>query len=183
MSPFLNRMVLLWLCLSAGAMAACSSSTVGYDYDSRANFRAYRTYEWLVDKQENTGDKRVDNVLVDARIRTAIGTELRAKGYVESPDSKPDFFVAYYMRVKDLMKGSSTQNYIGDRATGTFTTLSDIHAYKEGTLLIDVVDGSSKQLVWRGSALAEVDPGMTPEDRDKLIRRVVQAMFAHFPPK
>ena len=81
------------------------------------------------------------------------------------------------------MKGSSTQDYIGDRAHGTYTTLSDIQPYKEGALLIDIVDAASKQLVWQASALAEVDPGMTPEERDERISGIVHAMLSHFPPK
>ena len=65
----------------------------------------------------------------------------------------------------------------------TFTTISDIQPYKEGTLLIDIVDAASKQLVWRGSALTEVDPGMTPEERNERITSIVHSMFTHFPPQ
>jgi hypothetical protein len=85
--------------------------------------------------------------------------------------------------MKDMMKGSSTQNYIGDRAHGTYTTLSDIQPYKEGTLLIDIVDVASKQVVWQASALAEVQEGLTPTERDKRINSIVRAMLSHFPPK
>jgi len=162
---------------------ACASPKVGYDYDSSANFTAYHTYDWAPGRQEETGDKRVDNSLVDGRIRTAIGTQLRLKGYTTSLNKRPDFYVAYHLGVKDMMKGSSTQDYIGDYAHGTFTTISDIQPYKEGTLLIDIVDAASKQLVWRGSALAEVDPSMTPEERNERISTIVHAMFSHFPPK
>jgi hypothetical protein len=58
-----------------------------------------------------------------------------------------------------------------------------VQPYKEGTLLIDIIDATSKKVVWQASALAEVEPGMTPEERDKRINGVVQAMLAHFPPQ
>ncbi len=179
----MTRICTLFLCLIATSMLACASPKIGYDYDSSADFNGYHTYDWMADKQESTGDQRLDNSLVNNRIRTAIGTELRFKGYAASPSKPPDFYVAYHINVKDMMKGSSSQDYIGDRAHGTFTTLSDIQPYKEGTLLIDIVDAASKQLVWRGSALAEVDPGMSPEERNERIGGIVHAMFAHFPPK
>lgn len=179
----MTRLQSLCVFLLASLVAACASPKVGYDYDASANFNAYHTYDWVADKQEVTGDRRLDNSLVDGRIRTAIGTQLRSKGYKTSANKQPDFYVAYHIKVKDMMKGSSTQDYIGDRAHGTYTTISDIQPYKEGTLLIDIVDAASKQLVWRGSALAEVDPGMTPEERDERINNIVHAMFAHFPPK
>jgi len=170
--------------LLATSAAACASPKIGYDYDHSANFSTYQTYEWMTSKQELTGDKRLDNSLVDARIRTAIGAYLRSKGYTAPRGGgSPDFYVAYHVGVKDMMKESSTQNYIGDRAHGTYTTIRDVSPYKEGTLLIDIVDAASKQLVWQASALAEVDPGMTPEERDERIGGIVHAMLAHFPPK
>jgi len=166
-----------------GSASACASPKVGYDYDHSASFTAYHTYEWVSGKQEVTGDKRLDNALVDARIRQAVEAQLRSKGYTAPAAAKPDFYVAYHVGMKDMMKGSSTQNYIGDRAHGTYTTLSDIQPYKEGTLLIDIVDAASNQLVWQASALTEVHPGMTPEERNERIGSVVRAMLSHFPPR
>jgi hypothetical protein len=173
---------LYWFLLVASA-SGCASPKVGYDYDHSANFSAYHTYEWMSGKQEATGDRRLDNSLVDARIRTAIGAQLRSKGYTSPVNGSPDFYVAYHVGVKDMMKGSSTQNYIGDRVHGTYTTISDIQPYKEGTLLVDIVDAASKQLVWQASALAEIDPGMTPEERDERISGIVHAMLSQFPPQ
>jgi hypothetical protein len=166
----------------AGA-AACAAPKVGYDYDSSANFNVYRTYEWLPGNQESAGDQRVDNALVDRRIRTAVDARLRSQGYHTPVNGKPDFYVAYRVAVKDRMKGSSTQRYIGDFAYGTHTTITDIQPYNEGDLVVDVVDAETKQLVWRSYAQGEVSPGMTPDERDKRIAQVVDSMFSHFPPK
>lgn len=171
------------LFLFVATIAACASPKVGYDYDANANFAAYRTYEWMPGNQESTGDRRVDSSLVEARIRAAVEAQLRAKGYLTPATGQPDFYVAYRAGVKDLTKGASTQRYIGDRGTGKYTTISDIQPYKEGDLLIDIVDGVSKQLVWQGSAAAEMDPGMTRKERDDRINHIVGAMFAHFPPQ
>lgn len=173
----------LGLFLLLASTVACASPKIGYDYDPHANFTTYQTYAWVVGPQEQTGDKRIDNRLVDSRIRNTIETQLRSKGYAVSANTQPDFYVAYHIGVKDMTKGSSTQHYIGDFAHGTYTTTSDIQPYKEGGLLIDIVDAASKQLAWRGSGVAEVDPGMAPEERDELINQVVRAMFSHFPPQ
>ena len=169
--------------LLAVCAAACSTPTVGYDYERGTNFGAYHTYAWIMGAQEATGDRRVDSSLVDARIRTAIDSQLRTKGYLASANGSPDFFVAYHAGLKDMMKGASTQSYIGDRAHGTFTTLSDIQSYNEGTLLIDIVDAKSQQLVWQASAKADVDQSLGPKERDARVNSVVRAMLAHFPPQ
>ena len=164
-------------------IAACSSPRVGYDFDRGADFSRYRTYAWVSAAQDVTGDKRLDSSLVNARIRAAVDAQLHAKGYLASPNGPPDFLIAYHAGMKDLMKGASTQNYIGDRAHGTFTTISDVQPYHEGTLTIDIVDAASRQLIWQASATADVEQSLSPEERDSRIKNVVRAMLAHFPPE
>jgi len=176
------RLPLYGIVLAAVA-AGCSAPKIGYDYDRGTNFGQYRTYAWGSGAQVATGDRRVDSALVDARIRTAIDSQLRAKGYIASSNGSPDFFVTYHAGLKDMMKGASTQNYIGDRAHGTFTTISDVQSYNEGTLLIDIVDAKSHQLVWQASAKADVDQSLDPKERDARVNGVVHAMLAHFPPQ
>jgi uncharacterized protein DUF4136 len=166
----------------AGA-AACGAPKVGYDYDRGANFSRYHSYAWATGAQEQTGDRRLDSALVDVRIRTAIDAQLRAKGYVASGNGSPDFLVAYHLGMKDMMKGASTQHYIGDRAHGTFTTTSDIQPYNEGALLIDIMDAKSQQLVWQASTRAEVNQSLDPKERDARVNDVVRAMLIHFPPQ
>ena len=163
--------------------AGCSSPKVGYDYDRSANFNRYHTYSWVAGVQEATGDRRVDSSLVDARIRTAIDRVLGTKGYSAPQNSSPDFLVAYHAGMKDMMNGASTQNYIGDRAHGTFTTISDIQPYHEGTLTIDIVDAASRQLIWQASAKADVDQSLGPEERDARVNSIVRAMLSRFPPQ
>jgi len=169
--------------LLALLISGCASPKVGYDYDRGADFSAYRTYEWLPDSRSPAGDRRIDNDLVDARIRAAVDGQLRRKGYTSPAAGQPDFYVAYQAAVTDMMKGASTQRYIGDRATGLYTTVNAIQPYKDGALLVDILDGATQKLVWQGTASAEVEPGMTAKERDERIARVVKAMFEHFPPQ
>jgi hypothetical protein len=176
------RLFLYGILLVASAIG-CTSPKVGYDYDRSANFSRYHTYAWVSGVQKATGDRRLDSSLVDARIRAAIEGELRAKGYQASSNGSSDFFVAYHAGVKDMMKGASTQNYIGDRAHGTFTTISDIQPYHEGTLTIDIVDADSHQLIWQASAKADVDQSLGPAERDARVATIVHAMLSHFPPR
>ena len=163
--------------------AACSSQQVGYDFDRGADFSRYRTYSWASAAQETTGDKRLDSSLVNARIRAAVDAQLRSKGYRAAADGAPDLLIAYHAGMKDMMKGASTQNYIGDRAQGTFTTISDIQPYHEGTLTLDILDAASRLLIWQASAKADVEQNLGPEERDARIRKVVRAMLSHFPPQ
>ena len=193
----MTRIQLLCLFLLALSIAACETAKVGYDYDPSANFSAYHTYEWAVAKQEKTGDRRADSPDVDIRIRTAVGAQLRLKGYTKPPSGQPDFYVAYHIGVNNMTLDSSTQYFSEGMGGHPFTysadtrtmgkkpqaTVSDTPSYMTGALLIDVIDAASKKLVWRGTASGEINPGLTSEERDERIRGLVHEMFTHFPPK
>jgi hypothetical protein len=177
--------------------AACvPSPKIGYDFDRSADFSAYRTYAWLSGDQEKTGDRRADSSAVDMRIRIAVGTQLRLKGYQALSGGKPDFFVAYHIGLKDSAPSVATQYYSDGMAGHAFAHAADTRqagksaeattespSYLAGSLLIDIIDGASQKLVWRGSAAGEVDPGLTSQQRDERTKTIVQNILAQFPPK
>jgi hypothetical protein len=138
----------------------------------------------------------VDDSQVNIRIRTAIGAQLRLKGYTTPGNGKPDFYVAYHVVVKDMAADVSRQYYSDGMAghafshsadtrsaSSTHPTVGETQMYMAGTLLIDMIDSTSNKLVWRGSAVGEIDPGLTSEERDERIRNIVHEMVSHFPPK
>ena len=60
---------------------------------------------------------------------------------------------------------------------------SNTYEYDEGTLQIYVVDSTNSKLLWRGIGEGIVDPGATPEVREKRINAAVAQILAKFPPK
>src|SRR5678816_4847909 len=79
----LRSPLLVLLCV----VAACAPAPkVGYDFDRSADFTGYHSYAWLSGDQEKTGDRRADSSAVDMRIRIAVATQLRLKGYQAQPD-------------------------------------------------------------------------------------------------
>ena len=55
--------------------------------------------------------------------------------------------------------------------------------YREGTLILDVVDASSNKLAWRGTAQAELSEKSDAKKSQKLINEAVDEMLEKFPPK
>jgi hypothetical protein len=161
------------------------------------NFGAYHTYAWLSGDQERTGDRRADSSAVDMRIRIAVGTQLRLKGYQALSEGTPDFYLAYHVGLKDSSPDISSRYYSDGMAGHAFVHSADTRtagktppppttespSYLTGSLLIDIVDGASQKLVWRGSAAGDVDPGLTSEQRDERTKRIVTKILSHFPPK
>ena len=58
----------------------------------------------------------------------------------------------------------------------------DVYQYEQGSLMLDIVDAGTHQLVWRGSAQAEIDQYAKDEKKDKLLNDAVGGMLAKFPP-
>jgi Domain of unknown function (DUF4136) len=184
-------MAVLWM-----AAACAPSPKIGYDFDRSADFSAYHTYAWLSGDQEKTGDRRADSSTVDMRIRIAVGTQLRLKGYQAQLEGKPDFYVAYHVGLKDSAPSIATQYYSDGMAGHAFSYSADTRSaggsspvinetpsYLTGSLLIDIIDAASRKLVWRGTAAGEVDPGLTSQQRDERTKSIVHSILSHFPPK
>ena len=187
---------LLLLSVLVGTTSACvPSPKIGYDFDRSTDFSGYHTYAWLSGDQEKTGDRRADSSTVDMRIRIAVGTQLRLKGYQPLAEGQPDFYVAYHVGLKDSSASISSQYYsdgmaghafahsADSRSAGKSTpATSETPSYLSGTLLIDIVDAASQKLVWRGTAAGEVDPGLTSQQRDERTKSIVSKILSHFPP-
>jgi len=189
--PQLLFLAVLWI---TGACAPLPK--IGYDFDRSVDFSAYHTYAWLSGDQEKTGDRRADSSTVDMRIRIAVGTQLRLKGYQALLDEKPDFYVAYHVGLKDSSPDISTQYYSDGMAGHAFAysadsrsagkgapAMNETPSYLTGSLLIDIIDAGSQKLVWRGTAAGEVDPGLTSQQRDERTKAIVHEILSYFPPK
>jgi hypothetical protein len=164
-------------------VAACSPITVRTDHDTTTDFSRFRTYGWLQKPSGAPRDPRIDNDLLDSRVHSAVNDELARKGYTES--ASPGFRVAYHVMLQSKFDVQSFPVYYGYGLgrLGAMSTDVRVEQYEVGTLILDVVDGSTNELVWRGSAQARIDPNRTPQERTKLIREAVRDMLTHFPPK
>jgi hypothetical protein len=164
-------------------LAACSPITVHTDHDPAAAFSRMRTYGWLQRPSGAPRDPRINNDLLDSRVHSAVNDELHSKGYDEADN--PDFRVTYHVMVSSKLDVQSfpTSYGYGVGWVRTATPEVSVSEYEVGTLLLDVVDGPTNELVWRGSAQARIDPNRTPQERTKLIRDAVHQMLEHFPPE
>ena len=57
-----------------------------------------------------------------------------------------------------------------------------VESYERGILTIDVLNGSDKKLVWRGSSGRRLYNGFSPEQSTKVINAVVKEILDKFPP-
>jgi len=178
MKNLLLSLLTLGLCL----FGACSTVKVTSDFDREATFASYKTYAFTQEANElQVGD------INRKRIIDAVSSELALKGFTVS--DQPDVLIDLKINAqqKETATAHTTGGYgagYGYRWGGGFsTTTIDVDQYVEGTLFVDMIDASKKQLVWQGRAVGTLDPDASAEKREKNIKYAVKQIFTKYPPK
>ena len=160
------------LCLLLCAVAA-SAQEVTTDYDHGADFTKYKTFAWGDNKGAPEG-------FADRRIKEAIKQQLAARGLREVTDGPPDLRVAYQVGARDRTAAAPTDtNWSSDGFSNQ--SLPPEQVYREGRLVVDIVDAAQKKLIWRGMATDTISED-TSKNRPK-IQKAVEKMFKQYPPK
>jgi hypothetical protein len=143
---------------------------VSYDYDKSADFGRMRTYAWV-------NGERVGDDLNHARIVHAIDTQLAARGVRQANSiAEADLLVTYHAIV------SREAEITGHRFGINRLASARVEEVAVGSLVVDLRDGKSGGVVWRGVATRHLDPKASPEQREKNINKAVEKMFKHYPP-
>jgi hypothetical protein len=169
------------------AISGCGSSiSVNHDWDVNAPFEDFKTYDWIPLPETppgNAGQAVQRNDLLDKRIRAAVDDALAGKGLVPSKNT-PDLLVVYHVGVQDKVQVTDWGYRYSDYYWGWGGREIDVYNYKEGTLIIDLIDAKTKNMVWRGAGTKPLDDGNpTPEKQEKNIRNAVGAIMEKYPPK
>jgi len=165
---------------------------VRFDHDPDAGFAAYKTYSWLSEAQILTGISRIDDPILNARVRHEVDRRLRAKGFVLSRTGMPDFLVAWRAAIRRKLEYSKLA--IGydyapawgrDRVTGTSVGERGtyVREHEMGTLVIDIVDARQNRLVWWGAAQAEIDIEDSRGTKKARLNKAVGRILKRFPPR
>jgi len=169
-------------------LTGCTPFNVRYDYDSRANYAGFKTFDWYASSRMGKDkDRPVDNPIMDRRVALAVEQELATRGFKRETAADPDFLVTYYPIYRE--KTYQTAQHLGwgswgfrPFGIGISTVTSQEHVYKEGTLVLEIVDFKTNQMVWKAAAEGALTELRTPEDADEVVTRAVRKMLERFPP-
>lgn len=164
------RPVVLFLLLAAGP---ASAQEVKLDYDKDTDFSSYKSFAWSPAQQP------APNPANHIRITRAVEAGLTGKGLTKSTDGKPDAFLMYHGRVGDKVKvtGRSEGGYWEPT---NLRTVVDVGKVKEGTLVLEIYDARTRDVVWRGVATSV---GLRPDRTEEEIKAAVQKLLEDYPPK
>jgi len=158
--------------------AAVMLAKVTTDYDHNADFSKFRTFRWI--REPNTKNPLMKNRIVDA-----VNEQLNKKN-LTIVQSGEDMGIAAHAATQerhtlqtfyDGMDGWNWRHGFGGPGIATTT----VDTYEVGTLVVDLFDSKSKEVVWRGAATETLSD--EPEKNAKKLEDAVEDMFKKYPPK
>jgi hypothetical protein len=167
---FSSALVVALLLVTAGPLAA---QDVRYNFMPGADFSKYRTYKWV-----NTGDAHPDQIM-DAQIKQAVDSQLASKGMTKTDDDNADLYIGYQTTVNQETQWDAWGSRAFGMGRGSWTSST----ISVGTLVLDMYDPGTKQLVWTGSATKTIDPSSNHEKNMKNLDKSMAKLLKNYPPK
>ncbi|KAF0191658.1 MAG: hypothetical protein FD165_1381 [Gammaproteobacteria bacterium] len=168
--------------------AGCSTIRVSQDYVPNTDFASMGSFAWQSDSQPETGDIRLDDPLLNERIRTAIERTFASR-YAKAERASANFLIAYTLGLQQKIKSDDTQTgvMVGTGSRGTFGgfgigTGSGVETYDQVILFIDVLDPQRGKLLWRGKGTDIFSEHAEPEEITRQVNELVEKILAKFPP-
>ena len=152
---------------------------VTVDWDRTANFAAIKTFSLKLETPWG-------NPIGEKRLTEEITQALVGKGWAVAPEAEASAQVVLHGASKTkrslntFYSGMGGYGWRGWGAGGFGTATTNVSEYTEGTLVVDIYDAKSKQLLWRGVAQGELKD--KPEKREKQLQKVTDKLFKDFPP-
>jgi hypothetical protein len=175
------RTVALGAALLIGLLSTALAGNVKTDYDHKADFSGIHTYSW--------GAISSTDPFYAQRIRETVDKDLQGKGW-QFLTSGGDVTIFAKGNVHNREELESYYNGFGGRGAhwgwsgwaggdGTDTTSADASP-TVGKLVIDVFDGNSRTLMWRGCAANDISSNSEKNTRE--LDQDLATMLKNIPP-
>jgi len=162
------------LLLFAGTLAA---QDVRYNFMPGTDFAKFHTYKWI-----NIENGEHPNQIVDAEIKQAVDSQLAEKGLTKVDNDPADLYVGYQVALHQEKQWNAYGmgggwGWGGGMATATQSTIN------VGSLVLDMYNPTTKQLVWTGTATKSLDPSSNQEKNQKHLDKAIEKLLKNYPPK
>jgi len=172
---FIARAVATALFATAMAATPLLAQTVTIDYDHTINFLKFKTYTW---QKLHATDPSVED-----RINIALKRDMEGR-YMTEVASGGDVTITAVDATQDRAEFTSFYNSLGgftwqhvSGATGFLDSGTDLQDVPLDTLIIDIYNPKTHQLLWRGAVTKSKDKN------DRTIDHAVTLLISKYPPK
>ncbi|MDB5155477.1 MAG: hypothetical protein JWR50_184 [Mucilaginibacter sp.] len=186
--------------LIISGLSACSSYNYYTAGLNKTNMSQYQSFAWI-SPEGQSDNKPTASAVADLKIKDAAVASLTTKG-LRLQKNNPDLLVTYTAKVG---LGSKTVYYSTYYGTGFYPgfglgwgwgyrpyyygfgypfayygglTAVDKEHYKEGTIIIDLIDTHTKKVVWRGFGVGEVHHNVQKniDDIPKVVEGIINQL-------
>jgi hypothetical protein len=147
------------------------------DYDKDYKLGGFKTFAFK-DQQRGNRDPLKTNTLMGERIKDGLTAQLEESGYKLDADNA-DFIVAFYAGSKEKLDIESFGYGFPRRWRWGFGADIWTRYYREGSIVADVIDAKTNQLVWRGLVTNTISD-KTPDQSEKQINAGTKELVKHF---
>ena len=161
---------------------------VKIDFDPDTDFSGIRRYQWRTHPVFEKNPEMRERYAVGTEIVLEAGNTQFLKKGLQSVDSSPDVFVTFFIVAHDAQRTTTTiepspwwgpYGSYGWYAAPVWTS-TQTEFYKEGMLVMDIVDAKTSKMIWRAYCGDQVTDMRT---RHKNINSCVRKSLDRFPPK
>ena len=163
-------------------LVSCQSIYINSDYDKQVDFAKFKTYAFY-----KTGIDKVEISDLDKkRIMRSIDEQLAAKGFLKS--ETPDMLINISTKEREQVNVNQFNTGWGygwgfgwnPMFWGGGMAMNNVSTYAEGTLLIDIIDSSKKELIWQGEGIGHLT--QNTDRKDANIKEFVSRILTQYPP-
>ena len=176
----MNRTKLILALLFIVSAASASGQKVQVGSDRTIDITKYKTYAWA--KGASMSNPLIHQIVVDA-----VDRSMAAKGLIKVDANAEVNVVVWAATESDLhISYPSWHPSLNSVATG-IAVGSQTWPVTKGTLVVDLIDATTRNSIWRGQATDTLEHGPTgnmakdAKSVEKKIRKAVDKMFKQFP--
>jgi hypothetical protein len=169
----LSRFATLALAITA---VACSTLEVNTDYAPGTDFTKYQTFTI-----KHGAASR--NAIAVERFENSLANALKARGLRQVSDGADLNVFDHFVLGKETQL--NTYGYGGYGRWGGMGGMqtTSVQQIPTGTVVVDLVDTKTNNMVWRGIAKDQLSTSATPEERQQKADQVAQKLFENYPPQ
>ncbi len=158
----------LWALVHAVGLAGCSAGgpiTFASSYGPGIKFSGLGSnYGWAPEGP----NERIGSEELHKFVRVSVDKHLAEKGFALNTSSAVDFWIAYRLARRQETDSSVV-------ASGMVV--------EAGSLILEVLDPASRELIWRGIAHAQISDSDPPDVREQRLEAAVRGLMDRFPKK
>jgi len=173
-------------------LVGCSGWTIRAQENPNVSLGRYHTWAWLVPPRDSA-EAAIAGSPLDHAVRDAIVEEMEDSGFTPARrGTRPDLLVTYRVSERERVEAYDyyalhqpfaytfdyPYGYPYSYAYPGWGPVTELREYTEGTLVLELLDARTGQVVWRGSATrAEDTPAQSPVRGAEAVYR----LFEKFP--